>query len=51
MPQGMSSIWTRSEHEEQISIYKAALKACAWGASYTIGTRSLTRQDMSASRA
>lgn len=46
----MSSIWTRPELEEQISIYKAALKACASGASYTIGTRSLTRQDMAAIR-
>lgn len=44
------SIWTREELTEQIRIYKAALKACASGASYTIGTRSLTRQDMAAIR-
>lgn len=44
------SIWTRPELEEQIRLYKAALKACASGASYTIGTRSLTRQDMAAIR-
>lgn len=40
------SIWTRSELEEQIRTYKAALLACASGASYTIGSRSLTRQDL-----
>ena len=44
------SIWTRPELEEQIRIYKAALTACASGSSYTIGTRSLTRQDMAAIR-
>ena len=42
----MSSIWTREELCEQIQLYKAALKACASGASYTIGKRSLTRQDL-----
>ena len=41
-----TSIWTREELTEQIRLYKAALKACASGASYTIGTRSLTRQDL-----
>lgn len=47
MSVGMAiSIWTREELTEQIRLYKAALKACASGASYTIGTRSLTRQDM-----
>ena len=44
MSVGMAiSIWTREELTEQIRLYKAALKACASGASYTIGTRSLTR--------
>lgn len=47
MPTGMaSSIWTRAELDEQIALYKRALKACATGASYTIGSRSLTRQDL-----
>ncbi|WP_165071021.1 hypothetical protein [Desulfovibrio sp. ZJ200] len=41
-----SSIWTRAELDEQITLYKRALKACASGASYTIGSRSLTRQDL-----
>lgn len=47
MPVGMaSSIWTRAELDEQISLYKRALKACASGASYAIGSRQLTRQDL-----
>ncbi len=41
-----ASIWTRQELIEQIALYKEALKACASGASYTIGSRSLTRQDI-----
>lgn len=40
------SIWTRAELDEQIALYKRALKACASGASYTIGSRQLTRQDL-----
>lgn len=52
MPTGMaSSIWTRAELDEQIALYKRALKACATGASYTIGSRQLTRQDMAHIRA
>ena len=42
----MTSIWTREELLEQIELYKKALKACATGQSYTIGSRSLTRQDI-----
>lgn len=42
----MTSIWTREELLEQIALYKKALKACATGQSYTIGSRSLTRQDI-----
>lgn len=41
-----TSIWTKEEIDEQIKIYKDALKKCASGASYTIGSRSLTRQDL-----
>lgn len=41
-----SSLWTRAELDEQIALYKRALKACASGASYTIGSRQLTRQDL-----
>lgn len=41
-----TSIWTKEEIDEQICIYKEALKKCASGASYTIGSRSLTRQDI-----
>lgn len=41
-----TSIWTRKELDEQIVLYKEALKKCASGASYTIGSRSLTRQDL-----
>lgn len=41
-----TSIWTRAELDEQIRIYKEALKKCASGASYSIGSRSLTRQDL-----
>lgn len=42
----MTSIWTRQELLEEIDLYKKALKACASGSSYTIGSRSLTRQDI-----
>ena len=41
-----ASIWTRAELTEQITLYKNALKACASGASYTIGSRQLTRQNL-----
>lgn len=41
-----TSIWTRTELDEQIALYKEALKKCASGASYSIGSRSLTRQDL-----
>ena len=41
-----TSIWTREELDEQIALYKEALKKSASGASYTIGSRSLTRQDL-----
>ncbi len=47
----MTSIWTRQELKEQIALYKEALKACASGASYTIGNHSLTRQDLDSIRA
>ena len=47
MPSGMkASIWTRSELEEQIALYKAAIAACASGASYSIGNRRLDRQNL-----
>ena len=42
----MTSIWTREELLEDIALYKRAIRACASGSSYTIGTRSLTRQDL-----
>ena len=42
----MTSIWTRQELLEEIALYKRAIKACASSSSYTIGTRSLTRQDL-----
>ena len=41
-----ASIWTRSELEEQIALYKAAIAACASGASYSIGNRRLDRQNL-----
>jgi hypothetical protein len=42
----LNAIWTREELLEQIALYKRALLKCASGSSYTIGTRSLTRQDL-----
>jgi hypothetical protein len=45
------SIWTREELLEQITLYKDALKKCASGQSYTIGSRSLTRHDLADIRA
>ena len=42
----MTSIWTRQELLDEIDLYKRALKACASGSSYTIGSRSLTRQNL-----
>jgi hypothetical protein len=47
----LNSIWTREELLEQVALYKRALKQCASGSSYTIGTRSLTRQDLPEIRA
>ncbi|MDR2077145.1 MAG: DUF6148 family protein [Desulfovibrio sp.] len=41
-----TSIWTRAELLEQVALYKKALLKCASGSSYTIGSRSLTRQDL-----
>lgn len=42
----MTSIWTEQELREEIDLYKRAIKACASGSSYTIGSRSLTRQNL-----
>ena len=42
----MTSVWTRQELLEEIDLYKKALKACASGSSYTIGSRSLTRHNL-----
>ena len=41
-----TSIWTKEELLEQIADWKAALKACQRGKSYTIGSRQLTRYDL-----
>lgn len=43
----MSSIWTRPELLEMIAKWKAAYKAAATGKSYAIGSRTLTRYDLS----
>lgn len=43
----MSSIWSRAELLELIAKWKAAYKAATTGKSYSIGNRSLTRQDLS----
>lgn len=40
-------IWTKDELDEQIALYKKALKSVSVGQSYTIKGRSLTRQDIS----
>lgn len=45
------SIWTRAELLELISQWKKAYLAVSSGKSYTIGGRSLTRQDVSVIRA
>ena len=42
----MTSIWTEQELREEIDLYKRTIKACASGSSYTIGSRSLTRQNL-----
>ncbi len=47
----MNSIWTRDELLSLIATWKAAYQAAATGKSYTIGGRSLTRQDLSEIRA
>lgn len=39
-------IWTREELLEQIADWKEALKKCAAGQHYKIGTRELTRYDL-----
>ncbi len=41
------SIWTREELLGLITDWKAAYKAASTGQSYTIGGRSLTRQNLS----
>ena len=46
-----SSIWTRDELLGLIGEWKAAYRAAATGKSYSIGGRSLTRQDLSDIRA
>ncbi len=40
------SIFTRAEKEEQLRVYKAALKACAANQEYTIGSRRYRRADL-----
>jgi hypothetical protein len=40
------SIWTQTELEEQISTWKAALKACAVGQEYRTPDRTLTKADL-----
>lgn len=42
----MSSIWPREELLSLIALWKAAYRAASTGKSYTIGSRSLTRQDL-----
>ncbi len=43
----MTAIWTKEELHSLLAHWKAAYKAAATGKSYTIGGRSLTRQDLS----
>lgn len=43
----MSSIWTRRELLEMIADWKAAYRAASTGKSYAIGSRTLTRYDLS----
>lgn len=45
------SIWSKAELLELISQWKKAYMAVSSGKSYTIGGRSLTRQDVSVIRA
>lgn len=45
--EAMSSIYSRQELLELISLWKAAEKAVSTGQSYTIGQRTLTRVDLS----
>ena len=46
----MTSIWTEQELREEIDLYKRAIKACASGSSYTIGSPSLTSQKLKENR-
>lgn len=43
----MSSIWSREELLAMIAEWKAAYRAAATGKSYAIGSRTLTRYDLS----
>lgn len=45
------SLFTRAELQEMIAQWKAAYKAAATGKSYSIGSRTLTRYDLSEIRA
>ena len=45
-----ASLYTIDEIDEEIASWKAALKACATGKSYTIDGSTLTRQDIGAIR-
>ncbi|MEZ6854208.1 hypothetical protein [Halodesulfovibrio aestuarii] len=42
----MTSIWTQTELEAQITLWKQAYTHCAAGKSFTIAGRNLTRQDI-----
>lgn len=42
----MDSIWTKDELLSLIADWKAAYKAASTGKAYTIGSRSLTRQNL-----
>ncbi len=42
----MTNIWTKEELHSSLADWKAAYKAASMGKSYTIGGRSLTRQDL-----
>ena len=41
------SIWTEKELQEQIALWKMAYSKASTGQSYTIGSRTLTRYDLS----
>lgn len=42
----MGSAWTRSEIIENIALWKKAYRAVIFSKSYTIGNRTLTRNDL-----